>query len=117
MTRPRAPGHLAAEGRRFWQSVTSVYELSPAELTLLGRAAVTVDTLAAMDAEIAEQGLSVKGSRGQVIPNRLVKLRVELDRLLDVQIRALNLPMPGEDEGRRRSPAAAAAAYTRWKAG
>jgi hypothetical protein len=117
MTRPRAPGHLAADGRRFWQSVTSVYELSPAELTLLGRAAVTVDTLAAMDAEIAEQGLSVKGSRGQVIPNRLVKVRVELDRLLDVQIRALNLPMPGEDEGRRRSPAAAAAAYTRWKAG
>jgi hypothetical protein len=117
MTRPRAPGHLAADGRRFWQSVTSVYELSPAELTLLGRAAVTVDTLAAMDAEIAEQGLSVKGSRGQVIPNRLVKVRVELDRLLDVQIRALNLPMPGEDEGRRRSPAAAAAVYTRWKAG
>ena len=117
MTRPRAPGHLAADGRRFWQSVTSVYELSPAELTLLGRAAVTVDTLTAMDAEITEQGLSVKGSRGQVIPNRLVKVRVELDRLLDVQIRALNLPMPGEDEGKRRSPAAAAAAYTRWRAG
>ena len=117
MTRPRAPGHLAADGRRFWQSVTSVYELAPAELTVLGRACVTVDTLAAMDAEIAEQGLSVKGSRGQVIPNRLVKVRVELDRLLDVQIRALNLPMPGEDEGRRRSPAAAAAAYTRWAAG
>jgi len=117
MTRPRAPGHLADDGRRFWRSVTSVYELSPAELTILGRAAVTVDTLAALDAEIAEQGLSVKGSRGQVIPNRSLKVRVELDRLLDVQIRALNLPMPGEDEGRRRSPAAAAAAYTRWKAG
>jgi hypothetical protein len=116
MARPRPPANLAEAGRKLWQSVTSVYELAPAELVMLGRAAVTADTLAAMDAEIAEQGLSVKGSRGQVIPNRLVKVRVELDRLLDVQIRALNLPMPGEDEGRRRSPAAAAAAYTRWKA-
>jgi hypothetical protein len=87
MTRPRAPGHLAADGRRFWQSVTSVYELSPAELTILGRAAVTVDTLAAIDAEISEQGLSVKGSRGQVIPNRMIKVRCELERVLDVQIR------------------------------
>lgn len=117
MTRPRAPGHLAADGRRFWRSVTSVYELSPAELTILGRAAVTVDTLAAIDAEISEQGLSVKGSRGQVIPNRMIKVRCELERVLDVQIRSLNLPMPSEDEGRRRSPAAAAAAYTRWRAG
>lgn len=100
-----------------WREITNTYELSPGELAMLARACVTVDTLAAMDAEVAEQGLSVKGSRGQVIPNRLVKVRVELDRLLDVQIRALNLPMPGEDEGRRRSPAAAAAAYTRWKAG
>jgi phage terminase small subunit len=113
---PRAPEGLDKAGKAFWRSVTGTYELSPAELVMLARACVTAGTLAAMDAEISEQGLSVKGSRGQVIPNRLVKVRVELDRLLDVQIRALNLPMPGEDEGRRRSPAAAAAAYTRWKA-
>jgi hypothetical protein len=73
-----------------------------------------VDTLAAVDVEIGEQGLSVRGSRGQVIPNRMIKLRCEIERLLDVQLRSLNLPMPGEEEGRRRSPAAAAAAYTRW---
>jgi hypothetical protein len=46
----------------------------------------------------------------------MIKIRCELERVLDIQIRSLNLPMPGEDEGRRRSPAAAAAAYTRWKA-
>ena len=117
MARPRAPGGLAADGLKLWRSVTSVYELSPAELVMLGRACVTADTLAAADAEITGQGLSVKGSRGQIIPNRLVKVRCELERILDIQIRSLNLPMPGEDQGRRRSPAAAAAAYTRWKAG
>jgi hypothetical protein len=98
-----------------WRSVTTVYELSPAELVSLGRACVT-DTLAAIDGEIGEQGLSVRGSRGQVVPNRMIKLRCEIERVLDVQLRSLNLPMPGEAEGHRRSPAAAAAAYTRWAA-
>jgi phage terminase small subunit len=114
MGRPRAPEGLDKAGRAFWLSVTRTYELAPAELAGLRRCCVTLDTLAAMDAEIAEQGLSVKGSRGQVIPNRMIKLRCECERVLDVQVRALNLPMPGEDTGRRRSPAAAAAAYTRW---
>jgi hypothetical protein len=116
MARPRVPGNLGEQGRKFWRSVTAVYELSPAELVSLGRACVTVDTLAAVDGEIGEQGLSVRGSRGQVIPNRMIKLRCEIERVLDVQLRGLNLPMPGEAEGHRRSPAAAAAAYTRWAA-
>lgn len=116
MARPRAPGNFGADGRRFWRSVTSVYELSPAELVTLARACVTVDTLAAIDAEITEQGLSVRGSRGQTIPNRMIKLRCEIERVLDVQIRGLCLPLPAQEEGRRRSPAAAAAAYTRWAA-
>jgi hypothetical protein len=116
MTRPRAPTGLDQAGRALWRSITVVYELSPAELVSLGRACVTVDTLTAIDGEIAEQGLSVRGSRGQVIPNRMIKLRCEIERVLDVQLRSLNLPMPGEEEGRRRSPAAAAAAYTRWAA-
>jgi hypothetical protein len=116
MARPRAPEGLDQAGRAFWASVTRVYELSPAELLCLRRACVTVDALAAVDAEIAGQGLSVRGSRGQVIPNRMLKLRCEMERVLDIQVRSLNLPMPDEDEGRRRSPAAAAAAYTRWAA-
>jgi len=85
--------------------VVAVYELSPAELVSLGRACVTVDTLAAVDGEIAGQGLSVRGSRGQVIPNRMIKLRCEIERILDVQLGSLNLPMPGESEGHHRSPA------------
>ena len=116
MARPRAPEGLEQAGKSFWLSVTRVYELSPAELVSLRRACVTVDVLAAMDAEIAGQGLSVRGSRGQVIPNRMLKLRCEVERVLDIQVRSLNLPMPGEAEGRRRSPAAAAAAYSRWAA-
>src|SRR6266487_2119984 len=104
MARPRAPQGLDRAGLAFWRSVTAVYELSPAELVSLSRACVAVDTLAAVDAEIAAQGLSVRGSRGQVIPNRMIKVRCELDRVLDVQLRSLALPMPYEDEGRRRSP-------------
>jgi phage terminase small subunit len=116
MSRPRAPEGLDQAGRSFWRQVVSVYELAPAELVGLRRCCVTLDTLAAMDAEISAQGLSVRGSRGQVIPNRMVKLRCEVERVLDIQVRSLNLPMAGETEGRRRSPAAAAAAYTRWAA-
>jgi hypothetical protein len=116
VTRPRAPEGLDQAGKAFWLSVTRVYELAPAELVGLHRACVTIGVLAAMDAEIAGQGLSVRGSRGQVIPNRMIKLRCEVERVLDIQVRSLNLPMAGEAEGRRRSPAAAAAAYTRWAA-
>jgi hypothetical protein len=116
MARPRAPEGLDQAGRAFWLSVTRVYELSPAELVLLRRACVTVDALAALDTEIAGQGLSVRGSRGQVIPNRMLKLRCEVERVLDVQVRSLNLPMPQESEGRRRSPAAREAAQARWRA-
>jgi hypothetical protein len=116
MARPRAPEGLDKAGRAFWRSVTGIYELSPAELVSLRRACVPLDALTAVDAEIAGQGLSVRGSRGQVIPNRMIKLRCEMERVLDVQVRSLNLPMPQESEGRRRSPAAAAAAYTRWAA-
>jgi hypothetical protein len=112
----KPPEGLAVAGRKFWRDVLKVYELSPAELLTLQRCCVSVDALAAVDAEIAEQGLSVRGSRGQVIPNRLLKLRCEMERVLDVQIRSLQLPMPGEDQGRRRSPAASHAAYTRWAA-
>src|SRR5215471_11800489 len=94
--RPRAPTGLGKAGRAFWRSVMATYELSPAESLTLHRCCVSVDALAAVDAEIAEQGVSVRGSRGQVIPNRLIKLRCEMERVLDVQIRALQLPMPGE---------------------
>jgi len=113
MTRHRAPEGLGGPGRKFWRDVLGAYELAPAELLTLHRCCVSV-ALAAVDAEIAGQGISVRGSRGQVIPNRLLKLRCEMERVLDIQIRSLQLPMPQEDQGRRRSPAAAAAAYTRW---
>ena len=116
MARPRAPEGLDQAGRAFWRSVTAAYELSPAELAMLSRACRSVDALAAVDAEIAQQGLSVRGSRGQVIPNRMLKLRCEMERVLDVQLRSLALPMPDEDAGRRRSPAASAAAQARWRA-
>jgi phage terminase small subunit len=112
---PRAPEGLGRPGRKLWRSILAVYELSPAELVMLGRACRTADLLAQADTALAEDGLTVEGSVGQLRPHPLLRTLAELERVLDMQIRALCLPMPGEEEGRRRSPAAAAAAYTRWR--
>jgi hypothetical protein len=116
MTRPRVPEGLDEAGRALWRATVAAYVLSPTELAMLSRACRSVDALAAVDAEIDGQGLSVRGSRGQVIPNRMLKLRCEMERVLDVQLRSLALPMPDENTGHRRSPAAVAAAQARWRA-
>ena len=92
----------------------AVYELSPAEYQLLGQACAVVDQLALADAEIKSDGVTVTGSVGQVKAHPLIGSTVELRRLLDVLIRGLALPYAGEDQGRRRSPVAQAAAAARW---
>lgn len=45
----------------------------------------------------------------------LLLVKSDQERVLDTLLRSLALPMPGEDEGRRRSPAAAANAQRRWQ--
>jgi hypothetical protein len=114
-TSPRAPDGLKASGRSFWRRVTGVYDLSPVETMMLGRACRSVDLLDEIDAALADYGVVSMGSRGQVVPNRLIMARCEVERNLDMLVRALALPMPDETTGRRRTPTAAAAAQARWR--
>jgi len=114
-TRRRPPAGLGESGRAFWRSVVAVYELSPAEALSLARACKTVDLLDEVDAAVADYGIVASGSRGQPVPNRLLMVRCELERSLDMLLRALALPMPDETAGHRRSPSATAAAQARWR--
>src|SRR5262245_22213770 len=114
-TNPRPLAGLKKSGRSFWRSVTAVYDLSPVETLMLDRACRSVDLLDEIDAAIADYGVVSMGSRGQVVPNRLIGSRCEVERNLDMLVRALALPMPDETAGRRRTPTAAAAAQARWR--
>jgi hypothetical protein len=112
----RAPAGLDKAGRAFWRSVTAVYELSPAELATLAQAARVVDVLARLDAELADADeMTVTGSTGQPRAHPLLAATADQRRVLDSLLRSLALPMPGEAEGHRRSPAAVAAAQARWR--
>ena len=112
---PRVPGGLGPAGRAFWRKIVAVYELSPAEMALLARACRTLDVLARIDRELAAGGLVVTGSTGQPRANPLLASQAEQARVLETLIRGMSLPMPGEAEGRRRSPVQVEAAQARWR--
>ena len=115
MSTPRPPQSLSAAGRRLWRGVVGAYELSPAEMELLRQACRTVDLLDRLDVELLDEPLTVTGSTGQPRSNPLLASSAEQRRTLEGLMRDLALPMPNEVEGRRRSPAAAAAAQARWR--
>ena len=113
--RPRPPVSLDIAGAALWRSVVTAYELSPAELAVLARCCRTVDVLARIDAQLMDSDLVVEGSVGQLRAHPLLVVKADQERVLDALLRGLALPMPGEDVGRRRSPAAAANAQRRWQ--
>lgn len=116
MTRPRPPASLDEAGRALWRSVTGTYELAPAEVELLRQACRVTDNLVRIDAALIEDGPVVEGYNGQPRPHPLLAASADQRRVLDALIRSMALPMPGETEGRRRSPAAVANAQARWRA-
>jgi hypothetical protein len=115
MGSPRTPQSLSSAGLRLWRSILAAYELSPAETELLRQACRTADLLDRLDAELLDEPLTVTGSTGQPRANPLLASSAEQRRTLEGLMRDLALPMPNEVEGRRRSPAAAAAAQARWR--
>ena len=112
--RRRPPDGLGKAGRELWRATVAGYELSPAEMATLGRACRTADLLARVDVDLAPD-ITSEGSMGQVRSHPLLRSYVELSQVLDAQLRSLCLPLPDETEGRRRSPAATAAAQQRWR--
>jgi hypothetical protein len=98
-----------------WASIVSLYDLSPGEIETLWQAAQTADLIAALDEILWAGKATTTGAGGQVKVNPLVQSIADQRRLLDGLIRSLALPFPEEDEGRRRSPVATAAAQRRWR--
>jgi hypothetical protein len=113
--RPKAPESLDAAGKRLWASVVADYELSALELEILRQCCRTADLLARIDVELMDCGFVVEGRAGQPRPHPLLTESAAQRRVLDVLLRSLNLPMPDEQVGRRRSPSARVAAQERWR--
>jgi hypothetical protein len=114
MAGERSPTGLSAAGRGLWRRITEAYELAPAELAILEQAARTEDELAMLAEALAGEPAMVAGSMGQVKVNPLYAALREHRHTLDRLITSLALPMPGEQAGTPRSPAARRAARTRW---
>jgi hypothetical protein len=92
-----------------------VYELTAGEVEVLRQAAHTADLIAWLDEELQRQPMTVPGSMGQQRPNPLLASVADQRRCLESLIRSLALPLPGEEEGRVRSPSQAANANARWR--
>jgi hypothetical protein len=74
-----------------------------------------VDRLDAIEEELSAAGsLTVAGSTGQPRAHPLLAEWRMQARVLESLSRALSIPLPGEDVGRRRSPSAREAALQRW---
>jgi hypothetical protein len=103
-------------GSRLKREILAAYNLNPAELLLLDRAAVLADVCERLDAEVARTPLTTAGSVGQEVANPLLlqqrKHHERLQRLLD----AIRLPAEGEAMGASAtSKAAQRAAQERWR--
>jgi hypothetical protein len=115
MRRPRAPEGLAGPGLALWRAVTGAYDLAPHEAELLRHACHVSDLIGEIDVALARDGLISEGQMGQPVRHPLLQASADQRRLLDALFRSMSLPMPDESTGRRRSPAAVAAAQARWR--
>lgn len=113
--RLRAPESADRQGVALWRAVTSAYDLSPTEAETLRQAVRVVDVLARLDVTLMDEELVVEGYNGQPRPHPLLTVASDQRRLLAELFRNLSLPMPDEDTGRVRSPAAVASAQARWR--
>ncbi|HXL19432.1 MAG TPA: hypothetical protein VN961_18100, partial [Streptosporangiaceae bacterium] len=102
---PRVPDGLGPAGRAVWRRIMGTYELSEGERLLLVRVCRTADALARIDRELAAAGtLLVTGSTGQPVSNPLLAAKSDQERVLELLVRGLALPLPGERVGTRRTP-------------
>jgi phage terminase small subunit len=112
---PRAPAGLAARGRALWREVQRDYELDPIETELLRQACGVVDRCDRLEAELAAEPLTTRGSTGQPRPNPLLGALREEEKLLDRLASSLGVSMPNRAAGAGRGdPRAKKAARTRW---
>ena len=111
--RPRPPAGLEPAGKALWTAILGRYELSPGELALLGQACRVADVLQRLDGELTAAPLTCEGSTGQLRPHPLLAATAEQRKVFNMLVRSMALPMPGEKQGRVRSPQQTAAARQR----
>jgi hypothetical protein len=112
---PRPPAGLGRAGSTLWRSIVAAYFLSAGERAMLHLAAKQADSLAGLEAQLATEGMTVAGSKGQPRMHPAVaelrQGRLALSRLL------ASLALPGDDETAGRTPTsrhAQRAASIRW---
>jgi hypothetical protein len=110
----RAPSGLGKAGRALWRDLMAEYGLNPVEAAILVQVCRCVDRLEAIEVELAGMPLVMAGSMGQPRCNPLLAEQRAQARVLESLCRALAIPLPSEDVGRRRSPSAREAAVQRW---
>jgi len=120
MARPRVPSDLKKDGKALWKSILddldAEWELDAREIHFLARACRCADELAMLQKEIDKSGVTVEGSRGQVIVHPALvearQLRLVLLRLLSAiemvdPSASIRAATPAQARGRK-------AAETRW---
>jgi hypothetical protein len=110
----RAPAGLGKAGRALWREVNREFGLAPHESAILIQVCRVIDRLDAIELELSGASLTVEGSTGQPRAHPLLAEWRHQARVLESLSRALSIPLPGEDVGRRRSPTAREAAVQRW---
>jgi hypothetical protein len=116
------PVGLGTRGARLWKTLTDEHEFRPDELAVLEEVCFALDELAAMRAQVVEDGPVVKGSRGQVREHPLAAGIRAHRALLGRLLKQLGIPDPPDEEPRdgraeSRSRRASKAAQSRWRRG
>ncbi len=101
--KPSPPKDTGAAGLKLWHAVVEAYELEEHELLLLREMVRTVDTLDALEARVAADGVLLSSSQGDRAHPALVEARQQRITLARLQA-ALRLPAGEEDDGDQRRP-------------
>jgi len=110
----RPPAGFGRSGRKLWRDLTADFGLAAHETVILVQVCRVADRLDQIQAELDGAPLTVKGSTGQPRAHPLLGEQRAQMRVLESLSRALSIPLPGENVGRRRSPTARENALQRW---
>jgi len=113
VTDPKAPKHLRAATRRWWQSVLAEYELQPHHVKLLTLAGESWDRCQQAREALAEHGTTYVDRHG--LPRARPEVAIERDSRIAFArlLRELALDVSTPTESASRAPAIAAAAQRR----
>lgn len=117
---PRPPAGLGKAGAALWRAIVADvgtgWRLDSRDKQFLLSACVTADRIVALEKAIDRDGVTVKGSRGQIVPHPCISEVRQLELVQLRQLSAVELTNPA-DAKRPASPAstrAQRAAQSRW---